>query len=508
MVGLWIASMGILAAYEAQARVEYVYPQLLQHLIVAFVGGGGMILILTNMLGILGNVQPGWNPRTWIPVAGMMLGNSLSATSLAIRTITHQLVESQTDIELRLAMGASWQEAIRSILLQTYSTALTPVIHALSVAGVVHIPGMMTGQILAGQSVFQAAAYQLVIFFLFTATALSTVRIITQLAIHKLVEPSKDRLQLQKLKQRQQQQQQLRNNTPLNRIQQIALQVAGIWKAIADRKASTSIANETPLDIIKNGIVTEQLKPLQYVNMERSSDHPVSEKPVIFKVTNMTVARTNMEVSFEAREGDRIAIQGKSGIGKSQLLRTLAGFEELDRHNCVLLLDSTCTTTTNHPTSMAEWRSHVTMIPQQIPNLEGTPRQFFAYVHATKSQMTKRMKADPNPVTVQSPMEFLSQWGLSDEILDQNWSTLSGGEKQRVIISIALALQPSVLLLDESLNALDESTQVKVENTLKQTRIPIIMVSHSQLQVERFCNQRIILLEPEKSGPILSIYPQ
>lgn len=256
IVGLWIILMGILAAYEAHARVEYVYPQLLHHLMVAFVGGGGSILAITNLIGILGgnnnnHLQPFWcNPRTWIPVAGMMFGNSLSVTSLAIRTITQQLAESKTDIELRLAMGASMQEAIRSILFQTYSTALTPVINALSVAGVVHIPGMMTGQILAGQSVVQAAAYQLVIFFLFTSTALATVQIITQLALQELVDPSNDQLLLKKLTQRQRQQ---RTQTKSNQIQQIASQISrmkNILKSTNEtRKLPTYILNEfQPVD--------------------------------------------------------------------------------------------------------------------------------------------------------------------------------------------------------------------------------------------------------------------
>jgi putative ABC transport system permease protein len=58
---------------------------------------------------------------------------------------------------------------------------LTPTINALSVTGIVHIPGMMTGQILAGQSPFQAAAYQVLIFFLIASQACTTVQILMKL---------------------------------------------------------------------------------------------------------------------------------------------------------------------------------------------------------------------------------------------------------------------------------------------------------------------------------------
>jgi ABC-type iron transport system FetAB permease component len=81
----------------------------------------------------------------------------------------------------RLSLRATWQEALQSVIRNTLTTALTPTINALSVTGIVHIPGMMTGQILAGQSPFQAAAYQVLIFFLIASQACTTVQILMKL---------------------------------------------------------------------------------------------------------------------------------------------------------------------------------------------------------------------------------------------------------------------------------------------------------------------------------------
>jgi ABC-type phosphate transport system ATPase subunit len=81
-------------------------------------------------------------------------------------------------------------------------------------------------------------------------------------------------------------------------------------------------------------------------------------------------------------------------------------------------------------------------------------------------------------------------------IFDQPWSTLSGGEAQRVSLAIVIALQPDIMLLDVSMSALDELTALRVEATLKNLKTPIIMVSHSQLQVNRFCNRRVELTSP------------
>jgi hypothetical protein len=72
----------------------------------------------------------------------------------------------RTDFSRQGGSPPTWQEALQSVIRNTLTTALTPTINALSVTGIVHIPGMMTGQILAGQSPFQAAAYQVLIFFL------------------------------------------------------------------------------------------------------------------------------------------------------------------------------------------------------------------------------------------------------------------------------------------------------------------------------------------------------
>ena len=89
---------------------------------------------------------------------------------------------------------------------------------------------------------------------------------------------------------------------------------------------------------------------------------------------------------------------------------------------------------------------------------------------------------------------LLTQWNLSPDILNRQWSTLSGGEAQRVSLAIAIALRPTVLLLDESTSNLDDEATALVETTLKGLDIPIIMVSHDKRQIQRLCNQAIDLV--------------
>jgi ABC-type dipeptide/oligopeptide/nickel transport system ATPase subunit len=206
--------------------------------------------------------------------------------------------------------------------------------------------------------------------------------------------------------------------------------------------------------------------------------------PPILSIDQMRVARTNMDVTLDVGIGDRIALTGQSGIGKSQVLRTLAGLELVDRNAIHLFHVSAA------KMSMADWRSHVVLVPQQRPSLEGTPNDFYNQVLQFSSQRKKNQEQN---VTFISPSEYGKKWGVAATLFDRPWSKLSGGESQRIVLAIALSMQPDVLLLDESTSALDESTEILVEDTIKDLRIPVIMVSHSGTQVDRFCNQRLSL---------------
>ena len=134
-----------MAAWEASSRVEYTYKKLTRHLVLSILVGTGTVLGLTGVLEILGPVHPWYSARTWIPVSGMLLGNTVTAAALAASTLTRQMASNQHQVELRLARGATWKEAINdSILRNTLGAALTPSINALSVTGIVHIPGYET----------------------------------------------------------------------------------------------------------------------------------------------------------------------------------------------------------------------------------------------------------------------------------------------------------------------------------------------------------------------------
>lgn len=315
--------------------------------------------------------------------------------------------------------------------------------------------GMMTGQLLAGQAPFQAALYQLVIFSMIASTVLISVQMLVHLAETSLTDRNSDRLNTEQLQKRQ------------KNAQSVSASIRWLWgflQRFHKRGSSAVNAKETPTEQPAARVVSN----LPHGTVDVDTDFA-------FSVRNVYSSPANILLSVLLKKGDRLAIVGPSGIGKSQLLRTLAGLETVDRSAMRLSNASQM--------SMAEWRRRVMLISQEdVSSLEGTPNEFYREVLSFESHTGHDL-----------PIAYGREWGLAKEQFDQPWSTLSGGEAQRIRLAIALSLQPDVLLLDESTSALDESTSLLVEKTLQSTEIPVIMVSHSQQQVERFCNYRIDL---------------
>ncbi len=111
-------------------------------------------------------VRPWWEPRYIIPLMGMVLGNALTALSLTLDRVTNDLEVRRAEVDSWLALGATKWEAARPIVADAIRTGMIPIINTMSVAGIVALPGMMTGQILAGQPPMEAVMYQIVVMFM------------------------------------------------------------------------------------------------------------------------------------------------------------------------------------------------------------------------------------------------------------------------------------------------------------------------------------------------------
>jgi len=115
--------------------------------------------------------QPFWVPDQYIPILGMLCGGTISAIAVATGYVLKELEENRDKIEMYLAFGASRFEACKPIAAEGLRLALLPTINQMSVIGLISIPGMMTGALLGGASVEQAAKLQMVIMFMINASA-------------------------------------------------------------------------------------------------------------------------------------------------------------------------------------------------------------------------------------------------------------------------------------------------------------------------------------------------
>ncbi|TCK16973.1 putative ABC transport system permease protein [Thiogranum longum] len=125
---------------------------------------------LFALIIVIGN-QPWYEPQYAIPLLGMLLGNTMNGIALALDRLTSSASDQRDVIEARLMLGYSHQEAIADIRQQVFRTGLIPIINAMAAAGIVSLPGMMTGQILAGAAPVEAVKYQIMIMFLISGGA-------------------------------------------------------------------------------------------------------------------------------------------------------------------------------------------------------------------------------------------------------------------------------------------------------------------------------------------------
>jgi putative ABC transport system permease protein len=145
-------------------------------------GLGTATLMIVGLLasffavGALIGPDPWYAPRYLLPILGMVLGNALTAISLVFQTMAAEIRRDRAAIEARLALGHTRRAALDGALQAALRAGLTPILNAMAVTGVVTLPGMMSGQIIAGADPIEAAKYQVMIMFVLAgAAAVATV---------------------------------------------------------------------------------------------------------------------------------------------------------------------------------------------------------------------------------------------------------------------------------------------------------------------------------------------
>ena len=163
---------------------------------VAMTTGAAIVTVIALTSQI--HADPWWQPRFALPLFGMILGNVMIGTSLGLHTLTGDLKRDRATVEAQLLLGANRWTATAPVVRRALKNGFMPIINSMSAIGIVFLPGMMTGQILAGVDPQQAVKYQLLIMFLIAgATGLGV--LLAVFGMTWRLTDSRDRLRLDRL---------------------------------------------------------------------------------------------------------------------------------------------------------------------------------------------------------------------------------------------------------------------------------------------------------------------
>jgi putative ABC transport system permease protein len=192
MVMLTVAAWEILSRQKRKLRTSWGFG------ISAFSMFISSFLITTIALVIIVRPDPWYTPQYTIPLLGMLLGNTMNGISLGMDRLVQTAWQQRSVIEQRLMLGQTAIEAIRDIRTDSMRAGMIPIINSMATAGIVSLPGMMTGQILAGSPPVEAVKYQILIMFLVTAGTGFGVITVLHLISHRMFD-TRERLRFDKL---------------------------------------------------------------------------------------------------------------------------------------------------------------------------------------------------------------------------------------------------------------------------------------------------------------------
>lgn len=169
---LWVLIMTVVASYTVVKRTGlrlkmFFWPSLLATFL-------SIVLIDYYFLGIVIGLKNIFTARYFIPITGMLLGNSLKNVIIALDSYFKRIDEESVSYRWQLADGATHQEALLPFIRFALKKAFNPLIATTAIMGLISLPGMMTGQILGGSDPMVAVKYQIMILVvIFASTSLN-----------------------------------------------------------------------------------------------------------------------------------------------------------------------------------------------------------------------------------------------------------------------------------------------------------------------------------------------
>ena len=134
------------------------------------------MLVTYFVVALIVQARPWYHPVYFIPLGGMVIGNSISAVAISLERLFGELRNRAAEVELYFCLGANYRQASADMFRDAVRAGMIPSITSMMGVGIVWLPGMMTGQILAGADPLVAVKYQvMVMFMLVGSTAITSV---------------------------------------------------------------------------------------------------------------------------------------------------------------------------------------------------------------------------------------------------------------------------------------------------------------------------------------------
>jgi len=175
-----IALMEIFAIYTIFKRSKTTLSKPLKKIIALSMISGTLSSLFYFLLVVV-QINPWYDPRYFIPIAGMLIGNSMTGISLGVTRLVDGMYTNRHLVESALMLGASPKFAAKDIIDHAFDSAILPTINSMVGMGIVFLPGMMTGQILSGTSPVTAIEYQIAIMLGILGSVALTVIVFVQL---------------------------------------------------------------------------------------------------------------------------------------------------------------------------------------------------------------------------------------------------------------------------------------------------------------------------------------
>ncbi|KAL7560669.1 hypothetical protein ACA910_001351 [Epithemia clementina (nom. ined.)] len=515
--------MVFLTSYESVQRSAYYFSNMFFYILGTFIVNVGVVAIFA--FGVIVRPEPIWNPQYVIPMLGMLLGNCINGASLSLNAMLTSLVENASEVELLLSFGADCNEACSRLFRESVRTGALPLLNSMALIGLIFIPGMMTGQILGGSEVMEAARYQMIIMYLIAFCTFGVIVMEVFVVLRVGFDFEKDMLRTDRFMKRKQKRSFVEtvgdlitslfpgrrsDDRPNNKGDRMSI---GEMDALFDKTLSeedglasyesTGATRKGKLKVstLSSATTTFDAAPFEVSQLECSFEVPGSNnRCIIFE-----------NVSFTVRPGEIALVSGPSGAGKSTLLRVLSGLRPMDGGD--IWRGATLQTTTGYSDYTA-WRRETRYVTQYKVSIPGTPIDFVrrftsfqswrkpASISTPTGDTTSAKESDTAETTTFSQLpppsksevlaccrQLLQQWDMELSDLEKEWSQLSGGEAQRILVALALASKPQVLLMDESTSSLDLDVKQKVERSVQEHAtkygMSVLWITHDVEQIQR-----------------------